>query len=155
MLKNGDVFEVSAQSQVTASPAIAWAVLTDYENFAGFVPNLSLSRIVDSRPLRLEQRGQFGILFFSKEIHTIMEVDEHPRTRILFRAVSGDLRLLETEVNVESADSGSLIRYRSRIIPDFWVPPLIGAPLLRSSIRKKLQAVAVEIEHRVAGNIPK
>lgn len=155
VLRTDDAFEVSARSEVAAAPALAWAVLTDYENFANFVPNLSLSRIVERQPLRIEQRGQFGILFFRREIRVTLEVDEHPHTRILFHAVSGDLRLLDTEVDVESADTGAVIRYRSRIIPDFWVPPLIGAPLVRSSMRRKLQAVAVEIERRAAGNMPK
>lgn len=153
--KVDDVFEVFAESRVAAPPALAWEVLTDYENFASFVPNLSLSRVVDRKPLRIEQHGQFGILFFRKDVHVILEVDERPRTRIAFRALSGDLRLLDTEVDVESSDIGAVIRYRSRITPDFWVPPLIGAPLVRSAMRNKLQAVAVEIERRVAGKKPK
>ncbi len=148
--KDGSVFTVIAVSRVAAPPDAAWAVLVDYEAYPDFVPNLSLSRITRREPLRVEQRGSFGVLFFRREVHTELEIDERPRAGIHFRALSGDLRRLDTELAIEPAGEGAAIRYLSRIEPDFWVPPLITAPLLKSSIRRKLQAVAVEIERRAA-----
>jgi ribosome-associated toxin RatA of RatAB toxin-antitoxin module len=151
----GDRFDVSAESLVAASPALAWQVLTGYEAYPDFVPGLSISRVVNLAPLRIEQRGRFGVLFFSRNIDVTLEIDERPRSRIFFRSVAGDLRLLETEVDVEAMDNGAVIRYRSRIVPDFWVPPLISAALVRTSVRRKLQAVAMEIERRADAGSPK
>jgi carbon monoxide dehydrogenase subunit G len=148
VLADGDAFDVSAASLVAAPPALAWQVLTGYEAYPGFVPGMILSRRIHAEPLRVEQRGRFGILFLSRTIDVTMEIDEQPQSRISFRAIAGDLRSLETEIAVEAVDNGALIRYRSRIVPDFWVPPLISVALVRTSIRGKLHAVAVEIERR-------
>ena len=148
--KRGDVFIVDANSTVASNRATAWRVLTDYEGYPSFVPNLSLSRLVSLDPRRVEQRGEFGILFFTKEIFATFDIQEWPRSKIRFRALEGNVKMLETEVTMEGEDRNLTIRYRSVIEPDFWVPPLIGAPILRSSIRGKLQAVAEEIERRAA-----
>ena len=148
--KRNGVFYVQALSTVAADRDTTWRVLTDYEGYPAFVPNLSVSRVMSRQPLRVQQRGEFGILFFNKEVFATFEIHERPRSTIVFRALEGNVKMLETEVTVEGEGHSLAIRYRSAIEPDFWVPPLIGAPILRSSIRRKLQAVADEIERRAA-----
>ena len=148
--KNGEVYSVSAQSALTADRETAWRVLTDYEGYTGFVPNLSLSRLVNLEPRQVEQAVEFGVLFFSREIHATLEIEELPPTRILFRAIEGNLKSLETELTISGSGANMTISYKSRIVPDFWIPPLIGGPLVRVAIRGKLQAVAEEIERRAA-----
>ncbi len=148
--KRDGVFHVQAQSTVASDRETAWRVLTDYEGYPAFVPNLALSRVVSREPRRVQQRGEFGILFFSREVYATFEIQEWPRTRILFRALEGNVKILETEVNLEDEGQSQVIRYRSTIKPDFWVPPLIGTPIIRSSIFRKLQAVAEEVERRAA-----
>lgn len=148
--KIGDRFLVEAASSVAASPAIAWQVLTGYEEYPSFVPNLLLSRRLADTPPQVEQRGDFGVLFFRREVHALLEIEEIPKREIRFRAFGGNMKTLNTQVVISAVDNGALVRYRSEMEPDFWVPPLIGSAILRTSIRGKLQAVAEEIERRAA-----
>jgi carbon monoxide dehydrogenase subunit G len=143
-------FVVHARTDVNADRETVWRVLTDYENYPAFVPGLRLSRIVHLQPRRVEQIGEFGVFFFRKDVRSMLEIQEWPSTRILFRSLGGDLKKLETEVTISGTGSQQTIRYSSEIEPDFWVPPLIGTSIVRISIRGKLQAVSEEIERRAA-----
>ena len=146
--RSGPVFEVEAVTRVTANVDTAWAVLTDYSGYVNFVPGMTLSRRVSDHPLLVEQRGEFGLLFFSKEVHALLEVVENPPSKLYFRSLQGNLRRLETFIDLRGEGGQVVITYRSVIEPDFWVPPLIGTPIVRVAIRRKLDAVASEVERR-------
>ena len=146
--RSGPVFEVEALSRVSADVDTAWAVLTDYSGYKDFVPGMTLSRRVSDDPLLVEQHGEFGLLFFSKQVDALLEVVENPPSKLYFRSLQGNLRRLETSIDIRGEGDQVVIAYRSVIEPDFWVPPLIGTPIVRAAIRRKLNAVAAEIERR-------
>jgi len=146
--RSGPVFKVEALSRVNADLATTWAVLTDYDGYKDFVPGMTVSRRVSDHPLLIEQRGEFGLLFFTKRVDALLEVVESPPSRLSFRSLRGNLRRLETFIDIRRDGGQVLVDYRSVIEPDFWVPPLIGTPIVRAAIRRKLDAVAVEIERR-------
>ncbi len=146
--RNGDVFEVEAASRVRAGTDAAWAVLTDYEGYVYFVPGMTQSRRLGKLPLRIEQRGEFGVLFFRKQVYSTLEVEENAPAEIRFRALAGNLRTLDTHVQLRVDGDHVVVDYRSVIEPDFWVPPVIGTPIVRAAIHRKLDAVANEIERR-------
>ena len=148
--RDGDVFRITAQSHVAAGREVAWAVLTDYDRYAEFVPGMISSRRVSERPLRIEQHGEFGVLFLVKHVYSTLDVHEDPPSAIRFHAVDGNLRRLETLVSIVQTGDTIVLKYRSTIEPEFWVPPLIGASILRAGIRRKLISVSDEIERRAA-----
>ena len=150
VLRDGGVFEIEARSHIVADREIAWAVLTDYDGYADFVPGMTSSQRVGEHPLRIEQHGEFGILFLIKHIYSTLNVREDPPSAIRFHAVEGNLRRLETQVNIVQDGDAIVLIYRSTIEPDFWVPPLIGSSILRAGIRRKLISVSAEIERRAA-----
>ncbi len=150
VVRNGNVFEIEAQSRVAAGRDAAWTVLTDYDGYTAFVPGMTSSRHLSEQPLRIAQEGEFGILFLRKRVFSTLEVQEDPPFAIRFHSVEGNLRRLETEVSIVLDGDEIVLIYRSTIEPDFWVPPLIGTSIVRRGIRAKLEAVADEIERRVA-----
>lgn len=143
--RSEDIFVVEAVSRIDAARDEAWAVLTDYSGYVHFVPGMTISRLISDEPLRVEQHGEFGVMFFNKTVHAMLEVTETPPSRIYFRSVEGNLRTLETQVDIDVEGEQVVVTYRSIIEPDFWVPPLIGTPLFRAAIRKRLEAVAEEV----------
>ena len=150
VVRNGDVFEIEAQSHIAASRDTAWAVLTDYDRYSEFVPGMISSRRVSEQPLRIEQHGEFGILFLVKHVYSTLDVQEDPPSVIRFRSVDGNLRRLETVVSIVQDGDMIVLIYRSTIEPDFWVPPLIGTSIVRAGIRRKLISVSDEIERQAA-----
>jgi carbon monoxide dehydrogenase subunit G len=147
------VYRVEARSVVDADRDTVWKVLTSYEKYPDFVPGLRVSRVVAASPLHIEQVGEFGVLFFRREVRSLLEIDERPPSRILFRSLDGDLTRLDTDLTITGEGTHSVVHYQSVIAPGFWVPPLIGSSIMRVSIRNKLQAVAEEIERRAATSL--
>lgn len=146
--RSGPVFKVEAVSRVRANLDTVWAVLTGYSGYKDFVPGMTLSRRVSDHPLLIEQSGEFGLLFFRKQVNVLLDVIESPPSRLYFRSLEGNLRRLETYIDIQPEGDQVVIIYRSLIEPDFWVPPLIGTPIVRAAIRRKLEAVASEIDRR-------
>lgn len=146
--RNGDVFEIEAASRVYAGRDAAWAVLTDYEGYIYFVPGMTQSRRLGGQPLRIDQHGEFGVLFFRKQVYSTLEVEENAPTEIRFHALAGNLRKLDTHVRLQVDGDHIVVAYQSVIEPDFWVPPVIGTPIVRAAIHRKLDAVANEIVRR-------
>ena len=151
--RNGGVFEIEARTRIAADPAVAWAVLTDYDGYAEFVPGMITSHHISEQPLRIKQEGEFGMLFLRKRVVSTLEVQEEPPSIVRFHAVDGNLRRLETVVRITRDNGHTILIYRSTIEPEFWVPPLFGSALVRRDIRAKLNAVADEIERRAAREI--
>ena len=148
--RDGPVFRIHSVSRVFSGRDTAWSVLTDYEGYVNFVPGMTRSHRLDGQPIRVEQRGEFGVLFLRMPVYVTLEVEERKPSEVRFRALEGNVRSLFTSVELRVDGDYTLVIYKSVIEPDFWVPPLIGTPLVRAAIARKLDAVALEIERRAA-----
>jgi len=55
---------------------------------------------------------------------------------------------------VEGDGDGCRIDYRTDMQPEFWVPPLIGALLVRHQVALQLHGLKAEIDRRAAIQLP-
>lgn len=92
--RQDDAFQVEATLMVAVEQRLAWPVLIDYDNLAGFVPCMRSSRIVSraGEPLLLEQKGESGLLLFKVPIEVVSRIDEAPFEAIGFQSVGGTLK---------------------------------------------------------------
>jgi carbon monoxide dehydrogenase subunit G len=150
--REGEFVSVRASAELKASPHIAWEVLTDYDHLAEFIPDLRSSRVVQRGPegVLVEQKGEFGFLFFRQSIEVTMAVSEQPPRRILARAVAGDMKDMQGSYELQASEAGLRLVYSGRFVPGFFVPPLIGMPLVRRSLERRFRAMVEEIERRDA-----
>lgn len=148
--REGEFVSVKASVEVDADMGIAWEVLTDYDHLARFIPDMKSSRVVkrDGSSVVVEQKGEFGFLFFSKDIDVTLAVSEQPPRRIDARAIAGNLKDLEASYELKGSAGGMQLGYTGRFVPDFFLPPLIGMPLVRRSLERRLRAMVDEIERR-------
>ena len=150
--QQGRRFFVSSQTVVAAEPAVAWRVLSDYDHLADFVPAMRSSRVISKpgRPLVIEQSGEAGVLLFRFTIDVVLDIDEQPPHRLGFSARSGNMRQMRGEWRIEPEGAGIRLHYTAELEPAFWVPPLLGAALLRRDIASQIGGVAGEMERRQA-----
>jgi ribosome-associated toxin RatA of RatAB toxin-antitoxin module len=148
--REGSFVTVSAWVVMRADQRIAWAVLSDYDHLAKFIPDMKTSRVLsrDGNKLRVEQKGDVGFFFYREPVNVILEVLEDPPRRITARAVEGNVRTLETRYDLQPADSGVRLDYSGRFEPNFAIPPLIGMPLVRRLIERRFRAMVEEIQRR-------
>jgi ribosome-associated toxin RatA of RatAB toxin-antitoxin module len=147
--RDGDALEVRASAEIPVSRDHAWEVLTDYDRYAGFVPDLDVSRVISREGDRavVEQKGAARFLFFSYPIEVRLAVTEFPRTRIESRATAGNFRELTSTYELEAREGRVVLRYSGRMIPDFDLFPFFGTRVLRSSVADTFRALVEEIEH--------
>lgn len=153
--KGYPLFEVTAKMTVNANVARSWKVLTDYNRLAEFVPNLSRSQVTSSEgnERTVTQNGFAKFLFIRQNIDLVLHVTEQPMQVIDIRLISGNMREyqarweLQPQQPQQPGDDGhTRISYAGIIAPDFYVPTLFGAALMKSDLRHMLNAVKAEIE---------
>jgi ribosome-associated toxin RatA of RatAB toxin-antitoxin module len=152
--RSGDALQVDASAEFDGTIARTWQVLTDYGRFAEFIPDVQVSRVVsrEGNQAQVEQKGRARFLFVSFPVDVRLAIIEHPYERIDSRATSGNFREMQSAYRLETGQGRVLLRYTGRMVPDFYIPPLIGTLVLKHNIETTFRALVDEIErwHRGA-----
>lgn len=148
----GERFSVRAQATLAAPAALAWQVLTDYDNLPQFIPGLSSSttQLRAGNRAVLEQKGEARFLLFSLPIEVRLEVRESPYDWIVSRAVSGNLKRMNGRYELVHDGPVLRLRYTGELEPAFSLPPLVGTFALRAMVEEQFTAMVAEIERRAA-----
>lgn len=151
--RSGDALDVVAVAEFDGDIARTWQVLTDYGRIAEFVPNLQVSRVLSRgrNSAVVEQKGEARVLFFSYPINVRLAVTEHPHERVESRAIAGNFREMRNAYTLEQRQGRVSLRYIGHLVPDFFVPPLIGTLALRLNVEGTFRALVEEIERRHRG----
>jgi hypothetical protein len=150
--RDGEAVLVEASADLQASRAVAWAVITDYERYPQFVPDLLASRVIERNGDRVvvEQRGVAGLFFYRFPVEVRLAVVEEPYEAVRCQAIAGNFREFSGTYRLESAGGGLRFLYSGRLVPDFPLPPLIGLPAVRASVARQLRGIVEEINRRAA-----
>jgi ribosome-associated toxin RatA of RatAB toxin-antitoxin module len=147
--REGDAVLVQASAVLTTAVAQAWRVLTAYDRYADFVPDLESSRVVarSGNVAIVDQKGEAGFFLYHYPVEVQLEVTEQPFERVTSRALTGNFREM-VGVYELTQDGGALrFLYSGRLVPSFRLPPLIGVAAVRSAVEKQFTALVREI-HR-------
>lgn len=144
------VITINAELLVPADARTAWAVLTDYDNLARFVPEMKSSRVTSApgQPKRVEQIGKSGMLSFFTPEYIVFQIEETPFERIRFNKVAGDVKSMRGEWLIVGDGNPVKVFYRARIVPSVPLPPLLGATMIEMDVEDKLAAIRREIARR-------
>jgi len=155
--RQGGVLLVEASAEIEADLLQTWGVLTDYDHLSGFIPGMYVSRVLarDGNRLLLEQKGEARLLFLTYPIEVRLAVAEFPHERIVARAVAGNFREMVGTYSLGARDNRVALRYEGRLVPDFFVPPLIGTLVLRRNVERQFSALVDEIARRQRGALEK
>jgi len=144
---------VRAFVDVPVEPRAAWAVLTDYDRLAEFVPDMHESRLVSKpgQPHRVLQRGEKSWLILDAPFEVLMQMDEAPPSRIAFHQLAGTLKDMRGEWRLLPLKSGVRINYYARMEPGLLSPRAPGdSVLIQADIERMLEAIGREILRRQA-----
>lgn len=157
VIDQGGTLVMNISHRVPVSPREAWAVLTDFENMPGFIPNLESSRILErtGRTLQVEQKGsiQLGILPIHYE--SIRQIEAIPYQSIRSRTLSGGTRL-ESLMVLTPAGKGTLLTYHATAVPDLPVSNDMIGSYLTGMLGSQFKAMGQEMLRRAqAGGVEK
>lgn len=152
--QNGpDMYAIHVSSVAQAPPAIVWKVLTGYERMSEFVPDLNVCRVLarNGNEVIVEQYGTARFLFVARPVHLVVRITETPLTAIDIALVSGDMRHYASRWELVALPGGATrIVYSGTLTPDFYVPGMLGARLIRSDVERMLAAVLARIDNQQA-----
>jgi len=150
----GAAVAIEAHATVTASVAVAWATLTDYDHLAQFIPGIDASRTLarHGSVATVEQRGEMSFLFFHFPVEAVIEADERYPAAIDARMIQGNIRLLSAGYRLQPGPAGGqlVLRWSGVVQPQFWIPMFISVSVVRGNIETQFRAMVREIERRQA-----
>jgi carbon monoxide dehydrogenase subunit G len=150
--RQGDAINVFAEVLLDVAPKIVWDVLSDYDHLAEFIPDMSVSRVLsrEGNTVIVEQKGEFGVLFFHQPVELRLEIVETPRSTIVARAVGGSFREMSGRYDLDEIGGRVRISYVGRFVPGFSLPAFLGIIGVRHTAATQLTALVDEIMRRDA-----
>ncbi|HAT29953.1 MAG TPA: cyclase/dehydrase [Janthinobacterium sp.] len=149
------MYEVESSGTVQAPPATVWRVLTSYDRMNEFVPDLASCRVLSrsGNEAIVEQFGIARFLFMSKSIHLIVRATENQPTSIDIALISGDMKHYEShwELVPLPETGGTRILYTGKLMPNFYVPGILGAQMVRGDVERMMGAVLARLDSDAAG----
>ncbi len=141
------------------SPAMAWAVLTDYNNFYKFLPTVVTSRVVevDGDRTIVEQLDRRRILLTTMESKVLTENLELDEQQISFRLLEGNLEYMYGHWRIDAPPralgvngGGCLLSQQVRAEADVGPFKSMFYSLFQASLVDTIKALRTEMERRSA-----
>lgn len=142
---------------VKAPLETTWEVLTDYGQYAEFLPNVVSSTVVaaDDTGKTVEQVSVGRAFVFSKQARTLSKIVEDPMQRIQFQLVEGDLETSQGSWVLEpyaphfgAPQDRLLLTYSIEVDPGKTFSRSIFFGVFEEAIADTLSAVVVEVDRR-------
>ena len=152
--REGDAVIVEARALLRADLDSAWQVLTAYDRYAEFIPDLNSSRVLarSGTTVIVEQKGQVRFFLFHFPMEVTLSVSEEPRSGITSHAIAGTFREMTGSYTLVPHGEDLRFTYSGRTVPDFFLPPLIGTAALKAAVQKQFGALVNQIQIRGAGS---
>ena len=152
--RDGDGIEINARARLSGSAESAWKVLTDYERYAAFIPDLHTSKIVSRIANRLvvEQRGEARFLWFKLPMIATLAVTETAPVRVESQLMRGTLREMRGRYELVNDADGLRFVYTGRLVPDAEQRGLFDHVAIRANVTRQLEALVREIDRAGANN---
>lgn len=149
-------YRLVSEIRLDAPAQGVYDVLADYPG----LPRLSslfeegrvLEPIVDGRGLvYLKVKG--CVLFFCREVEMVeaLQVDPPREMIVVIDPARSDLEFGRAVWTVIPEGGGSRVRYELEMDPDFWIPPVIGPPVVESVLRRRGLRAARRLEALASG----
>ena len=86
----GDAIDIRASTVLNADTATVWRVLTDYDRYPEFIPDLRTSRVIARRGaiVTVEQSGDAALWLVKWPLNITFEINELPPNGLRSRAIA-------------------------------------------------------------------
>ena len=146
--KNG---EYIGQVLATGNLETAWEVITDYNNFENFLPNIIDSKILtkEGNKTIFEQTSEVDLFLFKEQFTVRIAAIANEPQKVNFEIVKGDLKQLQGTWEVSVTESQQiLVTHTVAVEPASNTEKPFFYGIYESSLEKTLNAIAQEITKR-------
>jgi ribosome-associated toxin RatA of RatAB toxin-antitoxin module len=134
--------------------ATAWHVLTDYERYVDFIPDLRVSRVVarSGSTVTVTQSGD-AVWGFKWPLDITFEIVETPPDRLQSRAVAGSVRSLVSHYALTPEASGTRLDYEGDIDAGFPLFARMEESVIERNVTRQFKAIVEEIERQAVHRV--
>lgn len=150
----GESGQYVGQVVATGSVDAAWEVLTDYNNFASFFPDVEESQLLQSNGDEkvFEQVNVIRVFPFTRRSRVVISAVESYPQQISFSVIDGDVESLQGVWQIESAGTNQvLVTHRVSIDPGSSPTRDLFLSLYKDSLNDTMAAIGQEITRRSGG----
>ena len=142
---------VELEVVINADSQRVYKLLTDYDNLTKISDSIKESRLVYSlsdNDHRVQVKIKACVTFFCKTINQVQDSEELPGMVIITTSLPGksDVEYAHARWKITAEDGLTRINFNSDLKPSFWVPPVIGPPLIERTLRNEALAVIEGLE---------
>jgi hypothetical protein len=139
-------FAIRASFPVAVSPAQAFAVMTDYDHMAQFIPQMRKSQILWRNGAReaVLQEGFVDLLWLRLPSYVVMSVRFASDGTVLFHSTNGNVQI-SGHAQVHPTAAGSVVDYESTMKPQIAVPLGLAKNFVAQYIRQQMMALRAEM----------
>lgn len=149
---DGKAIRVAVTLALPVTHEVVWEVLNDFENMPDFVPDIRATRVISAGPgrKRVQIEGAARVLFLEFLIHTTVDAVYRDESAAI-DSVAGNLDI-HAVVRVHGDGAYTRVDYQASMMPDFWLPPLIGDYLIGRQVRRQFEGMVAEMHRRADGH---
>jgi hypothetical protein len=156
--RDDDLYTLRSVSWFSADPDSLYNVLTDYDQFLKFS-----SAIVESRNLSPDDKGRPDytrmegcLLFWCQSFVRIGHLNLKPAFEItaITDPERSNFKRARERWQLRAEDGGTLLIYEFEMIPDFWVPPVLGPFYIKRALKSGGANAVNRIEAIALGKEP-
>lgn len=156
----GDTYHMAAEAVLDAPYAQVHALLTDYAHLHHLNPAITHSEILrhEKNALIVRVVTEKCVLFFCQKIINTQRVEEPTPGHIIAHTLPEQSNLksgaMEWDIHpLEGNEENKTVVYNSAsFTPAFWVPPLIGPMVIRSTLQEEAVA-SMQVIETLANNV--
>jgi hypothetical protein len=148
--KDGDTYVLVATFLAPVPQPLCFEVLTDFDRFADFAPNVKTSRISkrEGNRMLVEQTGvaKFGVAAI--KYASQRQIDVKPPESILSVQVQGSMKSMQSLMQLSPAPGGTQMKYRIEMVPSAAASLVLTPERLERDIEEQFNALIAEMVRR-------
>ena len=128
-----------------------WQIMTDYEHIPQVSRSIVESRIIERVSENLHRvgiRSKACILFFCQTVKKVDDVQTSPKSDIVIVSdpAQSDFSYSVERWRLVAEGSKTRLSYSAEMVPNFFIPPVIGPWLVKSFLIEEIKATAMQLE---------
>ena len=158
--RNDNYYRLNSETWFDVSPEALYWVLSDYDQFTKFTSAIAESRNVEpddrGRP-QFYSRMEGCVLLWCKSFirNGYLVLDPMQEITAITDPETSDFKLSRENWTLIPEDGGTLMIYDFHMIPDFWVPPVIGPFYIKRALKSGGDKAVNRIEALALGETPR
>ena len=156
MDRSAQRYRIVSETYIDAPVDAVYAVLVDFDHYDRISSVFQESHYLERNPDGsgvVYTKAHGCIAFFCTTVERVERLEVVLDTEIVTTVIPerSNARYARAQWRLSPEAGGTLLHYELEMEPDFWVPPLIGPPLVKRALWQGGERAAVRVEYLARG----